>query len=68
MIAPAREHAAALLSSDALHGRRGRWAPGQARSRHGIVEDMIAALDPMLCVRRHVDFLRVRSAICRNVG
>ncbi|WP_374223988.1 putative leader peptide [Nocardiopsis sp. MG754419] len=29
---------------------------------------MIAALDPMLRVRRHVDFLRVSSAICRSVG
>ncbi|MEU1716711.1 MULTISPECIES: putative leader peptide [Nocardiopsis] len=29
---------------------------------------MIAALDPMLYVRRHVDFLRVGSAICCSVG
>ncbi|MEC3894442.1 MULTISPECIES: putative leader peptide [Nocardiopsis] len=29
---------------------------------------MIAALDPMLRVRRHVDFQRVSSAICRSVG
>jgi len=29
---------------------------------------MIAALDPMLRVRWHVDLLRVGSAICCSVG
>ncbi|WP_460860555.1 putative leader peptide [Nocardiopsis coralliicola] len=29
---------------------------------------MTTAIDPMLRVRRHVDFLRVSSAICRTVG
>ncbi|MBB5431705.1 MULTISPECIES: putative leader peptide [Nocardiopsis] len=29
---------------------------------------MMAAIDPMLYVRRHVDLLRVSSAICRHVG
>ncbi|MEU3306425.1 putative leader peptide [Nocardiopsis sp. NPDC055551] len=29
---------------------------------------MTAVIDPMLRVRRHVDFLRVSSAICRSVG
>ncbi|GAA5087671.1 hypothetical protein GCM10023259_101600 [Thermocatellispora tengchongensis] len=32
------------------------------RDEEGIVWDMPA--DPLLVVRRHVDFLRVRSAIC----
>ncbi|MFW6641984.1 putative leader peptide [Nocardiopsis algeriensis] len=29
---------------------------------------MFAVLDPMLYVRRHVDLLRVGSAICCSVG
>ncbi|WP_330932467.1 putative leader peptide [Spiractinospora alimapuensis] len=29
---------------------------------------MFAVLDPMLRARRHVDLLRVHSALCRNAG
>ncbi|CAM3774206.1 hypothetical protein NORO109296_07275 [Nocardiopsis rhodophaea] len=51
-----------------LHEVQATSIPGQTNPRHVIVKGMTAVLDPMLRVRRHVDFLRVSSAICRNVG
>ncbi len=53
---------------DPLHCPRPPAGPGQPVALRAIVFSMMAAIDPMLYVRRHVDLLRVSSAICRHVG
>ena len=57
-----------MLRTIMTERRRARRPAGDAAWTSGLVTcdpvDM-SVTDPLLVVRRHVDFLRVRSAICR---
>jgi hypothetical protein len=53
---------APVVNLRSVHMPDSSWTPGSVTCDPAVM----SVTDPLLVVRRHVDFLRIRSAICRD--